>query len=225
MIRALVFDLDGTIVQFSIDYMAVRAEAIQALRELGIPPSLLSMNEPIFDGMKRAELYLKNNGESQERIEQVRRTVYSIADKHEMNAAKLTSLTPGALDALRALKEDGLKLGIFTLNGRLSVDYVLNRLQLKQFFDSIITRDEAPALKPDPAHLNAVLKELRVRPEETAVVGDTVRDMKSARALGALAIGITTGLADEKALRRAGAEHIIDALTELPQLIRCLNQS
>ncbi len=59
-VKAVVFDLDGTIVTFNIDYMTVRAEVKSLLIKEGFPASILSTKESIFEMLKKAEIFLKN---------------------------------------------------------------------------------------------------------------------------------------------------------------------
>ena len=220
MIRALVFDLDGTIVRFSIDYRAARADVVRALVKMGLPSSLFSVNESTFRNLERAELYVRSNGGGEEDVRRIRSLVYSIADKYELEAAKTTDLLPGVLDTLEVLRGMGLKMGIFTIAGRLSVNRVLERFQLRRFFSVVVTRDDADAIKPDPAHLRAALRGLGVDAEDVLVVGDTTWDVRCAKAAGAKAVGVTTGLSTREELLNAGADYVIDSITELPLIIR-----
>ncbi|UCF59413.1 MAG: hypothetical protein JSV15_03105 [Candidatus Bathyarchaeota archaeon] len=59
-IKAVIFDLDGTIVDFNLNYKAVRAEVIQFLTKQGFPRSIFSMNESVFEMLKKMEIYKKN---------------------------------------------------------------------------------------------------------------------------------------------------------------------
>ena len=79
------------------------------------------------------------------------------------------------------------------------------------------------AVKPDPVHLEAVLKALKVRPEEAIVIGDSVRDMECARRLKVLAVGVTTGFSSIEELTRAGADYLASSSTDIPSLLQKLN--
>jgi phosphoglycolate phosphatase len=222
-IKAIVFDLDGTLAEFNLDYKAVRAEVMRFLLNQGLPASILSVNESVFEMLKKAQVYMTNNGK-EKRFSAVKRDVYAIAFKYEWKAANRTSLMPGAFEALKALKTMNLKLGIFTINSERSTDRILDRFRLRQFFDATLTREGVPRVKPDPSHLKAALKTLDVNVEEVIVVGDNAVDVKSALALKAPSVGIATTDAAAKKLEEAGATHVVESITELPALISKLNK-
>ena len=74
-VEAVIFDLDGTIANFNLDYKTLRSEARSYLIRMGIPTSLVGVNESIFEMLKKAEIFLKNNGKSIETFDDVRRPV------------------------------------------------------------------------------------------------------------------------------------------------------
>jgi len=221
----VIFDLDGTIVDFNLNYKAVRAEVIQFLTKQGFPQSIFSMNESVFEMLKKMEIYMKNNGKGEQEIMKSKKAVLSLVGSHELEAARSTRLIPGVLETLKALKKKGLKMALLTLNGENSVSYILKCFRLESFFDAVITRDFGSAVKPDSAHLEAVLGKLNVKPEEGIVVGDSVWDMMCAHELNVIAIGVVTGISSLQELTRAGATYIASSFTELPTLIQQLNKS
>ena len=223
-IKAVIFDLDGTLVKFNIDYKAVRAEVIQHLTEEGFPASIFSLNESIFDMLKKTQVYMKNNGKKETDFQKIRETIFKLAERHELEAARNTELLPGVNETLKMLKKMRLKLGLFTVNCDKATDYVLQHVGLKRFFKAVTTRDCVEVVKPAPEHLANVLKQLESKPEETLVIGDGVTDMKSAQELKAIGVGIPTELATPQALTRAGATCLITSLTDLPTLIQQLNK-
>ncbi|MGC8998481.1 MAG: HAD family hydrolase [Candidatus Bathyarchaeia archaeon] len=223
MIRAVVFDLDGTIVKFNIDYRAVRAEVRSFLIREGMPASVLSLNESIFEMLKKTEIFMKNNGKKQAEIEEVRRKALAIAEKHELEAAKTTSLRPGITEVLKTLRDMGLKIGICTVNSQKSVDYILKKFGIAKFFDTTTTRNHVKNVKPNTEHLETTLKALGVSPKEALVVGDSPSDMKCAKELGAIAAALPTGISTQKELADAGANYIITTITDIPTLIEQIN--
>jgi phosphoglycolate phosphatase len=222
MIRAVVFDLDGTIVKFNIDFRAVRAEVRSFLIKEGMPASVLSLNESIFEMLKKMEIFMKNNGKSTAKIEEVRRKALAIAEKYELEAAKTTSLQPGITEVLKTLRDTGLKIGVCTVNSQKSVDHILKKFGIAKFFDTVITRDAVLNVKPNTEHLEAALKVLGVNPKEALVIGDSPADMRCAKELGAIAVALPAGISTQKELIDAGANYIITAITDIPTLVERL---
>lgn len=222
-VKAVIFDLDGTIVDFNLDYKASRAEIIQLLIEEGFPKSIFSTNDNLFDILSKAEIFLKNH-RKEKKVEKIRKSILSIAERYEMEAARTTSLIPGILEALKALRKMKLKLALFTVNGKNSVNHILRTFNLKRYLDAVITRDDVLMVKPNPVHLKTTLNALKVKPKEAIVVGDSVWDMKSARALEVFAVGTTTGVASQHELTNAGAHCIVSSPTDVITLVDQLNK-
>jgi phosphoglycolate phosphatase len=225
MIRAVVFDLDGTIVKFNLDFRAVRAEVRSFLIKEGMPASVLSLNESIFEMLKKAEIFMKNNRKPPAKIEEARRKALAIAEKHELEAAKTTSLQPGITEVLKTLKDMGLKIGMCTVNSQKSAEYILKRFGIARFFDAVTARDNIKNVKPSIEHLEAALKALGVEPKEALVVGDSVVDVKCAKELGAIAVGLPTGVDTPKELAEAGANYLTTSITDIPALIETVNET
>jgi HAD superfamily hydrolase (TIGR01549 family) len=218
-LKAVVFDLDGTLANFNLDYKVVRAEVRSFFIKKGLPASILATNESIFEMLKKAEIFLKNNDKSEKAIKEIRVKALAIAEKFELEAAKSTSLLPGVAETLATLKKMGLKLGLFTINSEKSTNYILKRFSIVDFFDAVTPRNSVKYVKPSSEHLDFVLKFLEVDSNETIVVGDGVSDMKCARELEVIAVGLPTGLSSVKELTNFGANYIITAITDLPMLI------
>ncbi len=224
-IKAVVFDLDGTIASFNIDYRAVRADVRNFLVKEGVPASVLSVNESIFEMLKKTEIFLKNNGKPEKAVERIREKALAIAGKYELEAAKTTSLLPGVTETLKALKKMNLKIGLCTINGEKSTNYILKRFDIAEFFDAVTSRDDVKYVKPSSEHLEAALKALGVNPDEAMVVGDGSVDMKCARELKTIAVGLPTGVSSPKELISAGANYFITSITDVPILIEYINKT
>ena len=224
-VKAVVFDLDGTIVNFNLDYKAARAEVIEHLTTHGFPRSLFSLNESVFDMLKKVEISMQNNRKSKNEFSKVKEALFIILEKHEMQSATTTTLIPGILETLKALKKMKLKLALFTVNSKKSANYILETFRLKDFFDAVVTRDSVPIVKPNPVHLETALKKLKVPPTQTIVVGDSIMDIKSAQQLGATAVAVTYGISQPEKLAQAGAKHLISSPLNLLTIIETANST
>jgi phosphoglycolate phosphatase len=225
-IKAVIFDLDGTLAEFNLDYKTVRAEVIHFLINQGVPASIFSINESIFEMLKKTKVFMRNNGKKEQEFSAVQERAFNIAFKHEIKAAHETSIIPGVFETLKILKNTNLKLAIFTINSRKSTDLILRNFRLKRFFNAVITREDVSGVKPDPSHLAAALKALNVNREEVVVVGDNVVDMRSAKALNVkAAVGVTPRSDAVKRLSQAGATYTINSITELPNLITSIGKN
>lgn len=222
-IKAIVFDLDGTIVSFNLDYKSARAEVIQFLTNQGLPGSVFSIDESVFEMLKKVEILIQNHRITKD-YSKLKKDVLAIMEKYEKESAQTTELLPGTLETLQTLKKMKLKLGIFTVNGQRTTDQILSTFRLKPFFKTVVTRDSVLRVKPNPMHLETVLKKLRAKPEETIVVGDSRWDMTTAKELKVYAVGTSTGIATPEELTKAGADCLITSPTDLIPLVEQLNQ-
>jgi phosphoglycolate phosphatase len=225
LIKAVVFDLDGTIADFNLDYKTVRAEVRGFLMKKGSPASILSTNESIFEMLKKVGVFLKNNKKTAKAFEGIRDGVLAIAERHELEAAKDTSLLPGVTETLKTLRKANLKTALFTINSEKSTNYILKRFRIADFFDAVIPRNRVRYVKPNAEHLEAALKELKVGLNEAIVVGDGSSDMRCARELKVIAVGLPSGFSSKEKLIASGANYVITSLSDLPTLVKEINKT
>ncbi|MDR0372474.1 MAG: HAD family hydrolase [Nitrososphaerota archaeon] len=178
----------------------------------------MPVNESIFDMLQKVKIYFRNNTKPPVFCD-VQTQCLAIAEKYEKEAAAVTSLMPGALEALKELTKMNLKLGLCTLSNKMTADYILNRFKIREYFQAIVTRDEVKRVKPDTEQLELALKTLAVPSDAAVVVGDSIIDMQSAKDLKVLAIGLPTGISTKEQLIKNGANYILTSLVELPSLI------
>jgi len=223
MIKAVIFDLDGTLTEFNLDVKACRTEVIHNLSEQGIPPELFSLDESAFDMQLKVSNHLGINA-TPKKLCQLRNIIFSIVEKHELLAAQTTKMFPKIPETLRTLKEMDLNLALCTISGKEASAYILNQFNIKQFFDVIVPRESVTAVKPDPVHLQAVLDALNIDSNETVFVGDSIKDILCANQLNVLAVGVTTGLSSKTQLISSGAHYVASSANEIPKLVSKLNK-
>ena len=159
-IKAIIFDMDGTIIVPHLDFALIKSE-------IGLPPE-----RGLLEGMSGMS--------SRER-----RRAEDILERHELEAARGSRLNEGVRDALERLRRAGLRTAIVTRNSRRSVDIVLEKHDLA--FDAVITRADC-APKPDPEGVLAAAGAMGVEPGECVMVGDYEFDIRAGRAAGALTV-------------------------------------
>ena len=222
-IEAVIFDLDGTLAHFNLDYKALRAEVRGYLMKIGVPASVLKVNESIFEMLNKTEIFVKNKSKTAEAFEEVRTQALAIAEKYEMEAAATTSLLPGAVETLQALNQMNLKMGLCTTSSEKAANYILQRFKIDEFFKVIVPRDKVKYVKPNTEQFELALKTLGTDPKATVIVGDSPVDMQSAQELKAVAVGLPTGFSTTDQLMTYGANYLITSLTDLPILVKKIN--
>lgn len=218
--KAVIIDLDGTLIEFKLNYMPLRTEAMNLLIHKGLPSNLFSIRDTMFEMLTKATTYLSDKGVGKDKLHEIYDAVFALADPYEMDAVSSANLIPGAEEALRSLKSMGLQLGLFTTDGIKATRHALSKFGLDTFFDVVVTRETVRKVKPDCAQLIAATTPLDVTPEEVVVIGDSIVDIKCAKAVRALAVGVLTGLTKLEDLKKSGADYVIPSISELPILIR-----
>ena len=224
LIQAAIFDLDGTLTHFNLDFKTLRADVRSYLIRVGVPVSVLNVNESIFDMLAKTEIFFKNSDNPGD-FEATRSQALAIAEKYEMEAARTTNLLPGASEVLSELNRMKLKLALCSTSSEKSVNYILEHFKIGKFFSVVVPRNRVRYVKPHTEEFELALKELNVTASAALVVGDGIVDMKGAKELKAVAVGFPTGLFSAEQLERNGANYIITSLTDLTVLIKEINKA
>ncbi len=124
--------------------------------------------------------------------------------------------TEQVLAALSAWQ--GTSLGVATGKTRRGLDRIVARHGWHDLFDTVQTADDAPS-KPDPTMIRQAMAETGSSAARTVMIGDSVHDMRMARAAGVVAIGVAWGFQSADDLVAAGADMIARDMCELPDLI------
>ena len=174
-IRAVIFDVDGTLV----DSNDQHARAwVEALAEYGYKVTfgqvrpLIGMGGdkvlPILTGLSADEPKSKKIAERRDAI---------FADKYLPQVRAL----PGARDLLLRLKGEGLKLAVASSSAKDLLKRLLNIVGAPDVFEKTASGDDAEDSKPDPDIVHAALKSLAAAPDTVAMIGDTPYDVEAAR--------------------------------------------
>jgi phosphoglycolate phosphatase len=100
------------------------------------------------------------------------------------------------------------------------ITQILDALDCRAPFSTIIGGDLIPDKKPDPCGLHHILKQHGVRPEDALMIGDSLVDIETGKRAGVPTCGVTYGHAGRASLESAQPDWLIDDLSELKQIIR-----
>jgi HAD superfamily hydrolase (TIGR01509 family) len=194
-IKAVIFDLDGTVTKPYLDFDQMREE-IGLARDAG----------PLLEEMERMSPSQRKKAEE-------------ILYKHEQAAIEHSSLNKGAAKTFQTLAEMKIPVGILTRNTRSNAAAVAEKHNLK--FDAVFDREDGP-VKPHPFGVQKLCSHFKVEPCEAIVVGDYLFDLQCAKAAGALAVLMKNS---EKSEQFASyADFTIDSLTEIIDIITAKNK-
>ena len=189
-IKAVIFDLDGTITQPYFDFDAIREEI-----------GLAKDSGPVLESMEKMTAQQRQNAEK-------------ILYYHEQKAVTESKLNANAKQTLSALRAAGIHIGVLTRNRRSNALAIARKHKLK--FDTVIGREDGP-VKPDAFGVLRICEQFGVEPEETMLVGDYLFDLLCAKAAGAVAVLLANhNQADEFAEH---ADFCIDDISRILKII------
>ena len=164
--KAVIFDLDGTLVDSMWMWKAIDIEYLGKFG-ISLPPTL----QKDIEGMSFSEtaVYFKETFQIPDSLDKIK------ADWNQMAYDKYTKEVPlksGAKEFLEYCKENGIKIGIATSNSRELVDATLEALEIRDYFDCVMTACEVTKGKPAPDIYLAVAENIGVNPMECLVFED-----------------------------------------------------
>jgi phosphoglycolate phosphatase len=216
-LRAVVFDFDGTLAETRIDFGLMRRRTVEVIQQWGAWVPGLDEGRYVLELVEAAASRLAHEPAAAAHF---RAAAMQAIEDVEMLTCSRAAPFAGVAEALEALRETGLTVGIITRNCRRAVESVLQRQPLPH--DALFTRDDVARVKPDPGHLFACLGALGVPPGEALMVGDHPTDMQCGHAAGALTCGVLTDSTGAAELVAAGAQWV---LLDIPSLARMLHQA
>lgn len=209
---AVVFDLDGTLVDTAPDILAYLNEMLDELGRPGL--DLDTLRSMVGDGVRTLLIRgLEASGGVPEELD-IEGLFHRYLRRYSEEPVRLSRPYLGIVDTLEALKSAGIRLGVCTNKPQAPTERLLQRLDLDHFFSVAIGGDALPIKKPNPAHLLAVLDGLEVRPARAALIGDSETDQKTAATAGVPCILMSYGYTAIPAAD-LGADRVIDDAHDL----------
>ena len=219
MVRGFIFDVDGTLVSHKVDGEKLRSTTSRELVRMGFDISFMDGNnlhtQEIID---RARQQIES-GSVKIKFELFRAALNEALDALEMDWNALAQPIPGTNELLDRLRAKNVRLATLTNSGRAPSEWLLKQHDLLRRFDFTLSRDDVTKLKPCPDGVLKALDLMGLPKEEVVYVGDSVIDVKAAKAAGIKVAGVTTGRYSHERLQNEGSDYIMDSLSELLELV------
>ena len=212
-IKLIIFDLDGTLVNSSIDITHALNYAVEpyGLEKLTVERTISLVGEGV------TRLIEKLLGESRADLRGV--VLERFLEHYSQHLTDFTVPYPGVTETLRKL--GNYRMAVIS-NKRADLSKrLLENLGLAGFFEIIWGSDSVPEKKPSPVPVLEMLKKVSCRSDEAVIVSDSNYDIEAGKAAGVRTVAVSYGYRDVKLLQ--DADFIIDSITDLPSRLDILN--
>ncbi len=219
MIKAVLFDLDGTLANTLNDL----GNAVNYVLEKNNYPTHLLESYKLKVGGGMANLIHKSLPESERNEETEKKVLTEFLDYYSKHFADETCTYSGIDELLHTLKSMGMSLAVVTNKAQDMTDLVMKKLFSSDTFDYVIGKRDGIPTKPDPKPAFIAIDKLGVNSDECIFVGDSGVDMLTALNCGALPVGVLWGFRSADELKKSGSRFLLREPYELVKLIEAIN--
>jgi HAD superfamily hydrolase (TIGR01509 family) len=209
-VEAILFDFEGTLVDLQWNLEGAVKETLEMLRTLRFPIQRLQ-------GMKYSTLMseaLRMAQEIGQPTDRVREKIGAIYDRYDEDALTRWALRPNAKTFLFTLKGKGMKTGLISNVGKMVLEKAIQKLNLHQLFDVVVTRNDVRSPKPSSEGILLALNHIGVKKENAFFIGDSLDDVYAAKNASLRVIVILGGENPEPDLLTANPDFLINDFGE-----------
>lgn len=211
--NALVFDLDGTLIDSAPDIATALNRLMAELGKPALPvPEVRAM---IGDGAGTLVERALAARAVAHRPEEVRDYLARFLQHYEADPIALTRPYPGVIETLQALAETGFRRAVCTNKPQRATDSILEALGLAPLFDAVLGADAVERRKPHPDHVSATLTAIGAGPERAVMIGDSRNDVAPAKALAMPVIVMAYGYSQGRT-HDLGADLVLEDFAAIP---------
>ncbi len=214
-IKAVIFDLDDTLVESTVNYAKFKRLVIDRIASHDEDRGNYSQNETIVAILSRYEKAMNDHGLPKKVIADRLAELDRIMDDVELERVGETVAFEGAAEVLGMLRRSGIRVGILTRGCKEYATAALRATSMEDMVDELECRNSDTKAKPDPESYLKLVDRLGVDKDETLFVGDHPIDAQCASNAQVRFVGVLTGDVPEEVLRGAGSMAIFRDLGEM----------
>ena len=211
MIKNIVFDLDGTLID---SFNTIYKTTEKVLQQLGVSKPLdkekfyKRIGHHFIDIFKELDIPVTDfNG------------FIEIYKQYYFDFIGESTLYSGLINLLEFLKSEGIAVSLLTTKGQDQADKIIDYFNLRKYFSFVMGRREGIENKPSAEPLLLICKELNVKPEETLMVGDTELDIQCGKNAGAITCGCYYGYRSKESLEAEKPDFLISGINDLLKIV------
>ncbi|HTH43520.1 MAG TPA: phosphoglycolate phosphatase [Oxalicibacterium sp.] len=217
-IRAVIIDLDGTMLDTAQD-LHITINRVRG--DLGLPPldveTVVSFVGKGVENLVRRALLVDLSAEEAER--RLAAALQSFDQHyHKINGDYATAY-PGVHEGLQAMRAKKLRLACVTNKPLAFTGPLLEKAELRGYFDIVYGGDSFARKKPDPMQLLQVCADFALAPKEVVAIGDSINDAQAARAAGCHVFTVPYGYNHGQSVQQIDSDGIVSSLLQAAQLI------
>lgn len=209
MIKAVLFDFDGTVINTNdliIESYKYAFRTVQK-REVDLDEILGLFGRPLVASMH------EDYGDDGDAL------VKTFRDFNESRHDDIVTAFAGVPENIIAIKNAGYKIGVVTSKRREMLLRGINLIGLKDVFDVLIGAEDTKEHKPDPEPIYKACDILNVLPSESFYVGDSVFDIICGKNAGCLTAGVSYTLTDPEKLKAAGMDYFVKDIWDFDKTV------
>ncbi len=215
--QLIVIDLDGTLVDSAPDLTFAAQKMLEQLGRAPVTPEQIQdwVGNGVNVLVKRALTGEMDPGEEVSGFDQAYRI---FADIYAANLSERSRVYPGVFEGLDALRHQDYLLACITNKHSSFTGSLLEKLGLAGYFRAVASGNTYEQRKPHPLPLLKTAERFNIDPGRAVMVGDSMNDVKAARAAGFRSVCVPYGYRGQTRVEELGADHVVGSLAELPAL-------
>lgn len=214
--RAIIFDLDGTLLN-TIDDIADSMNSVLQKRKFPLN-SIKDYKKFVGDGMER--LVERSIPQTEQSKKLIHDCLTEMKKEYDARWSNKTSVYEGIFELLEELHKKKLKMAVLSNKPHDFTIKMVTQYFDKRYFTAVVGQRDGAQPKPDPAVVFGIMDKINAKPEETALIGDSCTDLLTAKNAGLTSIGAAWGFRGREELEKYGADFIAESPKDVLQFFR-----